>query len=321
MKNISVRAQAPGKVNVFFAVGPARADGYHSVASLYAATDLHETVTVTMTPEIPVGQVQCTVEVVQGSLVAQQQAIGSFALSQVPVDRRNLAVRAVEAVFEHAGGISHGVHVHIHKAVPVAGGMGGGSADAAAAVKAAARLVASVTGSAISHDEILRIARTLGADVPFALTGGAAVGTGTGADLVTVPVKRRWPAVLVADEGALSTPEVFSRLDQLRAEAVVDTPEEKSLVVPQKLLHALSVMPDTSENIFECVRNDLEVAALDLLPHLRTRLAWLRSMGAFPVVSGSGPTIIALTPNKGMGQQFTKALRRDGLCAVSTVLG
>lgn len=321
MTGPSIRRQAPGKVNLFFAVGPRRADGYHAVASLYVATDVCEAVTVTFIPELPPGQVECTVEVKPGSLVAQQQQHGSFSLAQIPRDTTNLAVRAVGSVIDNAGGLPGGVHVHLEKAVPVAGGMGGGSADAAAALQATVELVSAVTGHDMLACDALDIARGLGADVPFAMTGGAAIGTGTGTELVSVPVAEPWAAVLIADDGALSTPAVFSRLDDLRGRGELLTPDEQSLTVPEQLLDALAGYPPTLDRVVGCLRNDLQNAAIDLAPHLASRLRELQEAGTIPMVSGSGPTLIALTPNQVVARRLAHELRKTGAHAVPTMLG
>lgn len=313
--------EAPGKVNLYFAVGPVRADGYHEVASLYVATDVCEAVTAEHDPHLPAGQIACTVEVVAGSLVDQQQQRGSFDVAQVPVDSTNLAVRAARAVIDGAGGLPGGVRLHIEKSVPVAGGMGGGSADAAAAIKATVELVSAVTGRETMISDALEIARGLGADVPFAMTGGAAIGSGTGADLVPVAVGEPWSAVLIADDGALSTPAVFAALDELRAQGQLSTPEADGLAVPEDLLDALAGQPVTLEQVFGCLRNDLQAPAVDLAPHLGPRLQELRQAGAVPMVSGSGPTMIALTVDQQQAARLAQQLRDVGAHAVPTQLG
>lgn len=317
----SSRMEAPGKVNLFLAVGPTRADGYHSLATLYVAVDVREAVTVSFAPDLPEGHIECTLEVVPGSLVDQQVERGSFDPASVPMDESNLAVRAARTVIERAGGLPGGVRLHIEKAVPVAGGMGGGSADAAAAIKAAVELVFAVTGRETLVSDSLEIARGLGADVPFAMTGGAAIGTGTGAELSPVPVSSPWPAVLIADDGALSTPSVFSRLDALREQGQAVTPRDEDLQVPDELLGALAGDPGSDSTALSLLRNDLQTPALDLAPHLVPRLEELRMAGSIPIVSGSGPTLIALTRDHESARILAAHLREVGAHAVPVVLG
>ena len=321
----AMRAEAPGKVNLHFQVGPRRDDGYHAVASLYAAVDVLEAVELAVDPQLAPGTIECALQVVPGSLVAQQQAAGAFDPALVPLDERNLAVRAARAVLAQAPELSGGLRLRIDKAVPVAGGMGGGSADAAAALLAAAELVARETGQRIPRDRLLALAEKLGADVPFALTGGAAVGTGTGAQLRPVPVGRPWSGVLVADAGALSTPQVFATLDRLRAEGELPQRQEDRLAVPDELLRALADGHGHAGAAQMC--NDLQDPALAMSPELRGRLEDLEAGGARALISGSGPTIIALPePSQGSdgaeaARALAESLRGRGLCAVSCAIG
>ena len=320
-----VQAVAPGKVNLCFRVGPLREDGYHSVASLYAAVDQLETVQLELDPQRPAGSVGCELRVVAGSLVAQQEAAGAFDLTLVPLDERNLAVRAAQAVLAEAPDLPSGLMLRIAKAVPVAGGMGGGSADAAAALSAAAELIARETGHAIARERLLEIGAGLGADVPFAMTGGAAVGTGSGTELRAVPVRVRWHGVLVADTGALSTPEVFATLDRMRAEGAAPTVRESELEVPAGLLRALAEGKSAVGG--EALANDLQAPALRMSPELRRRLDELEELDARAMVSGSGPTIVALPRTSGhddgaeSSRVLAAQLRERGLCAVACTIG
>jgi 4-diphosphocytidyl-2-C-methyl-D-erythritol kinase len=303
------RAAAPGKVNLFFAAGPRRPDGYHDVASLYCAVSTHETVTATATSGTGV-----TVDVtaVPGSLVAQQIAAGTFSLDAVPTDGSNLAVRAARAVLEHFPPATGGLHLRIDKAVPVAGGMGGGSADAAAALVAVNRLLARTTGSgALDDDALLRLAAGLGADVPFALRGGAAAGTGTGARLRPVTVGRPLHLVLVAADAGLSTPAVYAELDRLREHDGVPPPR-----LPAALERALAA--GDARELAPLLRNDLQAAALSLAPHLRAVLARGRDEGALAsLVSGSGPTVAHLVAGAAAAEDLAERLGRRGAPALA----
>lgn len=113
----SVRVRAPGKLNVFFAVGAVSDDGYHEVASVYQAVSLYEDLVATASSDFTVS------------------VAGDVPLSRVPGGTENLAVRAAKLLAQETG-YAGGVHLDIYKSVPVAGGMGGGSADAAGALLA-----------------------------------------------------------------------------------------------------------------------------------------------------------------------------------------
>ncbi len=310
-ERITERADAPGKVNLFFAAGPPRPDGYHDVASLYCAVSTGETVTATLTGGSGSGTT-VGVAAVPGSLVAQQIERGTFRLDAVPADRSNLAVRAAEAVLARFPPLSGGLHLQIDKAVPVAGGMGGGSADAAAALRAVNRLAARATGRPALDDEtLLGLAAGLGADVPFALTGGAAAGTGTGTQLRPVVVGAPLHLVLVAAEAGLSTPAVYAELDRLRAHADVPPPR-----LPEELEEALGA--GAAGGLAPLLANDLQAAALSLAPQLAPVLAAGAAGGALAsFVSGSGPTVAHLVADAAAAEELADVLRGQGAPALA----
>ena len=149
-----VRVRAPGKVNLSLRVGPREDDGYHAVSTVFQAVSVFEEVVAT-----PSEQRTLTVSGPQAELV--------------PTDGSNLALRAAALLADRAG-IDDGVHLHLHKGVPVAGGMAGGSADAAATLVACDAL----WRTGLSRDDLLELAAELGSDVPFSLAGHTAVGSG-----------------------------------------------------------------------------------------------------------------------------------------------
>lgn len=209
--------------------------------------------------------------------------------STVPVDDRNLAMRAAK-LLATATGYTGGVHLEIRKSVPVAGGMGGGSADAAAALVACDAL----WGTGLSPQRLHELAARLGADVPFALHGGTAVGTGRGDQLNPALARGRFDWVLVPSDEGLSTPEIYARLDTHRAEngALADDPP-LSLDVPIPVLQALRA--GDPHSLAACMYNDLEAPALLVRPALDDIITDGLHAGALSgIVSGSGPTVAFL---------------------------
>jgi len=277
-----VRVRAPGKLNLFFEVGGVQDDGYHDVASGYQAVSLFEDVWASPSDEFTVS------------------ISGTVDVSGVPADDRNLAVRAARLVAQRIGHTG-GVHLDIVKHVPVAGGMGGGSADAAAALVACDALWGAELGSA----ELYKLAARLGADVPFALMGGTAIGTGRGDQLSPALAKGRFDWVVVPSEVGLSTPEVYAHLDELRTRPDIGA----SGAVPEVaagVLHALRAGDPIA--LAEHTRNDLQIAALSLRPELREALELGEESGALAgMVSGSGPTLAFLTadPESALELQIT----------------
>lgn len=302
MTVLSCSATAPGKVNLYFAVGPVRADGYHEVASLYAAVDVLERVTVRSATAPGIAQ---SLSVTPGSPVAEQAAAGAFDPALVPLDASNLAYRGALAVLQEQGLSPQdiAVELHIEKAVPVAGGMGGGSADAAAAMKAMNDYLvqAGVVQAPVTRERLLELATPLGADVPFALLGGLAVGLGVGEKLTPLDVPQGTEPLKFGfrpSTSGLSTPAVFRELDVGRDAGRYPAPDQL-LEVPAALLDALTSQAPLAERlpvIAGLLRNDLAAPARTLLPELHQTLDQLaREPGvAASFVSGSGPTVAYL---------------------------
>ncbi|WP_347976065.1 4-(cytidine 5'-diphospho)-2-C-methyl-D-erythritol kinase [Microbacterium sp. ProA8] len=277
-----VRVRAPGKLNLFFEVGGVHDDGYHDVASAYQAVSLYEDVWASPSDEFTVA------------------ISGTVDVTGVPADDRNLAVRAARLVAQRIG-YDGGVHLDIVKHVPVAGGMGGGSADAAAALVACDALWGAELGTAELH----KLASRLGADVPFALMGGTAIGTGRGDQLSPALAKGRFDWVVVPSKAGLSTPEVYAHLDELRVRPDIATAARVPAVDPT-VLQALRAGDPVA--LAEHTRNDLQIAALSMRPQLREVLELGEESGALAgLVSGSGPTLafLAVDPESALELQIT----------------
>lgn len=286
----SVHVRAPGKINVYLGVGGRHDDGYHALATVFQAVSLYEDVIARPADDFSV-------------TVAGVEDIGS-----VPLDDRNLAMRAAKLLalaVDHPGGVA----LEIRKSVPVAGGMGGGSADAAAALVACDAL----WGTGLSQARLHDLAARLGADVPFALHGGTAVGTGRGDQLNPALARGRFDWILVPSDEGLSTPVVYERLDILREEegALADDPP-LSLDVPIPVLQALR--SGDPAQLAETLFNDLQAAALFERPDLADTIRQGVAAGALQgIVSGSGPTVALLCPDPETAQDVQTSLRETGL--------
>lgn len=291
----SVTASAPGKTNLFFAVGPLLADGFHEVASIYLALDLREEVTVSPAETWSVS--------VTGNISAEQ-------IASVPTGEDNLVVRAAKHVAELAQAPAQPTAFAIDKHVPVAGGMGGGSADAAAALLAVNALWRTGVESQLSESV------ALGADVPFALAGGIALGLGRGEVLTQIESVPAINLVLVTSDEGLSTPAVYQRLDELRAARGVDPMEAPEAAVPEELIRALQ--SGDQRAISSLLKNDLQEAALDLRPDLRITIEDGLAAGALNgFVSGSGPTIAFLVSDADGAESVAQKLHILGYRALA----
>lgn len=308
----AVSVSAPGKVNLFLALGAARPDGYHPLNTVFAQIGLSETVTVsalqaltTTAPQpgsAPAAQPDSAPAAQPDSVPAAQTGSPRIELAltrpdnNVPLDHTNLAYRAAQAVAQQAaqrGLDTPDVHILLDKAVPVAGGMAGGSADAAATLKACNEF----WQVGLSLEELAHLGAQLGADVPFGLYGGVALGTGRG-DLIeplkAAPGPYYWTFAL-QDEG-LSTAAVFKHFD-----ATVQAPPAADMP-PEQLLAALEA-GDVAE-VSRHIRNDLQATAIDLRPELGQLIDLAKKAGALAaMVSGSGPTVAALSSSRAAAER------------------
>ena len=281
----TVHVKAPGKINVFLKVGAQLDDGYHDVAIAYQAVSLYEEVRVAESDDFHV-----TVG-------------GSVELSRVPTDGANIAIKAARLLAAKTG-YRGGASIEISKHVPVTGGMGGGSADAAATLIACDAL----WGTELPREDMLELARKLGADVPFALTGGTAIGTGRGDELSPALAQGTFQWVLALADFGLSTPEVYAELDRHRERHAQDIfPVDPRPSVDTDVLQALRAGDPAM--LAAAMHNDLQAAALHLQPSLTEVIELGEHNGALAgIVSGSGPTVAFLAADLDAALELQVAL-------------
>ncbi len=278
-----VRVQVPGKVNLALAVGPPDERGYHPLATVFQA--------VSVTDE----------------LVAQPAPPGQMWLnfsgegaSFLPTDETNLVTRAARLLVKTCGLRDAGAEMHVTKQIPVAGGMAGGSADAAAALVALNELWQAGLGRA----ELAELAAQLGADVPFLLHGGTAIGTRYGDVIEPIPCAGQYHWTLAISHGGLSTPAVFRRFDATATPGPVQ--------VAPELLTALA--EGDVAGVGALLSNDLEAPAKTLKPELKQVLRLGRGAGADgAVVSGSGPTCAFLSAEPAQAELVAERLAASPL--------
>ena len=290
---MTVHARAPGKINVFLKVGSLLDDGYHDVAIAYQAVSLYEDVRASHADDFSV------------------TTTGTVDISRVPSDGSNIAIKAAR-LLARTTGYRGGVRLEIDKHVPVTGGMGGGSADAAATLLACD----SLWGTQVPRERMLELAAQLGADVPFALTGGTAIGTGRGDQLSPALAKGQFQWVLALADFGLSTPAVYSELDSHRDRHAQD-------------IFPASIAPSVDANVLQALRagdphmladtlyNDLQAPALHLQPSLTEVLELGERSGALAgIVSGSGPTVAFLAADLDSALELQIALSASRLNVV-----
>lgn len=288
-----VHARAPGKINVFLKVGARLDDGFHDVATAYQAVSLCEDVRAFHADDFSVS------------------FSGTIDTSGLATDGSNLAIKAAR-LLAHKTGYRRGVRLEIEKRIPIAGGMGGGSADAAATLLACDTL----WGTGLSREELLDLARQLGADVPFTFSGGTAIGTGRGDELSPALAKGVFYWVFAFADFGMSTPKVYTELDRHRERHAQDIfPAEVQPQVDALVLQALRA--GDPKMLAEVLHNDLQAPALHLEPQLAAVIELGEENGALAgMISGSGPTVAFLAEDLDHALELQIALSAARLTVV-----
>jgi 4-diphosphocytidyl-2-C-methyl-D-erythritol kinase len=284
----SVTVRVPAKVNLVLEVGPPLSDGYHQLATVFHAVSLFDEVTVS---EAGYDEVDDEVTI----------TVDGTGADDVPIGDDNLAVRAAVLLSQYSD-VNRPVRLHIRKGIPVAGGMAGGSADAAGALVACEAL----WQTGVGRRRLLELAAELGSDVPFALLGGTAIGSGRGDRLTPALARGDYHWVVALGDRGLSAPHVYKELDRLRSGRVLPEPR-----VPDAMMQALR--RGDPETVGALLSNDLQNAAVSLYPELERTLAVGSEYGALGgIVSGSGPTVVFLARDTEHALDLSVALTASG---------
>jgi len=197
MKQIQEKAFA--KLNLSLDVTAKRDDGYHELVMLMQTISLADTLTLTRSDS--------------GAVTA------SCSLRFIPTDDRNLAVKAAKAFLAAIDRTGEGVSIAMDKRIPVGAGMGGGSADAAAVLRGMNRLF----GKPLSRRELEALSAAVGSDVAFCVAGGTALAKGRGERLEDLRALPSCRFVVVKPDFAISTPELYRKLDSVPLRRHPDT--------------------------------------------------------------------------------------------------
>lgn len=263
----TVTLKAPAKVNLHLEVLRQRHDGYHEIETVFQAISLFDSLQVTLR------------EIYEtGDPLVEMVVKGDF---DVPADERNLCWQAVELFCRETGLAGH-VIVQLTKEIPVAAGLGGGSSDAAAVLVACNHLFR--TG--LREPELLELAQVLGADVPFFISGGTALGRGIGNRLTALPVAKMCQLVIVKPPIELMTSQVYSKL---KMGLTVNSAKANI----QVLRSLLARFPQETWPGF----NRLEEVVLPSDPALQRLVMRLKELAPVAMLSGSGSGAFAAFPD------------------------
>ncbi|MCC7123211.1 MAG: 4-(cytidine 5'-diphospho)-2-C-methyl-D-erythritol kinase [Acidobacteria bacterium] len=279
---MTITAPAFAKVNLDLRITGVRPDGYHDLRTVFQALALADTLTV-------------------------QSSRGSFELTcdraDVPTDNRNLVWKAASLLWRTArlgkGGPAR-ARVHLAKGIPSEAGLGGGSADAAVALMT----LNHVWKAGLDTVTLARLAAGLGADVPFFLVGGTALGLGRGDDIYPLADLPRVSVTVIRPDIGVSTPDAYRWYDE---QARHDTRT------------AVRFAPAGWPAWASGLRNDLEPPVVQRHPVIgQIRGALVRAGAVTAAMSGSGSAVFGLFEDAAAARAAAAPFRRPGWTALVT---
>jgi 4-diphosphocytidyl-2-C-methyl-D-erythritol kinase len=286
----AVHVPAFAKINLRLDVLGRRPDGYHELRTIYQTISLHDDV---------------ALEAATGSRI-ELAVQGDPGLAREPF-QNNLVYRAVEAA-RRALKVRSGVRIALIKRIPVGRGLGGGSSDAAAALMGYLRL----NGRALPLERLVGIAASLGADVPFFLFGGRALGLGRGNEIYPLPdVPRKTVLVVSPHEISVSTREAYGWLRDRPLPPLTKTGVNPTLL----RFCALCWSPQGGS-----LSNHFEAAVFRRHPRLGAiKRALLRGGATEAALAGSGSAVFGLFQHPAQARRAALGFSNDQTFLCETV--
>lgn len=253
-----MKITANAKINLALDVLGKRDDGYHEVSMIMQEIDLCDTLDIETDTS---GEVRLFCD--------------SFNTNEI---KNTLTYRAARMFLDEINS-SLGCTIRLTQQIPMCSGLGGGSADAAAVLRALNELC----GTPCDTDALAKIGLSLGADVPFCVTGGTAVAKGIGEKLCPIDgIKRKWVA-LIKPKIDISTAEAYHKMD------------EEYYPHPDIEAAAEFIKKGDMQIFYTLAGNAFEYVTKSIHPEIEQIKKYLLGAGAeFAMMSGSGPTVYGL---------------------------
>ena len=282
-----VRVPALAKVNLRLEVLGKRPDAFHELRTIFQTISLKDELRLRSTKKPGI----------------ELRVTGNAALSAEPLEK-NLVYRAIDAVKCELG-IAAGVSVELRKTIPAGRGLGGGSSDAAAALIGYLRLVK----KQVQRERLFAMAATLGADVPFFLEGGRALGIGKGDEIYPLPdIAKRHLLVVSPQTIHVPTPDAYRWLD---------APQLTNSAAPPKLYEFCALAWSLQGGP---LRNDFEEAVFQQHPRLAAIKRDLLQNGASEaLLAGSGSAVFGVFPSPAKARRAAVGFPLDQTFVCETV--
>lgn len=282
----SITVKCPAKINLTFDIVRRRNDGYHDIETLFQSIDLED-------------QIQFHVAPAQ-SYSFELNCKNPYVRRSLPLDASNLIARAATAFFKHAEiEDKWNITADIEKNIPIAAGLAGGSSNAAGTLLGLNQFF----DHPLTDLQLHNIGGALGADIPFCLSGGTAIGRGKGDELAQVDRVEQLTYVIVKPRKlAVSTPAAYAAYHHYKGD--IKRPD---------LQAALQGLQNCQiETALTGFGNVLEPVIFEQHPELAELKKSLLALGAWHCqMSGSGPTLFAVVPSREMGHYIRRELLQD----------
>lgn len=263
------------KINLYLRVLGKRRDGFHELCTVFQTVSLHDDLTFSDAERISL----------------------SCSDPQIPLDQRNLIIRAAQFLQKHFS-VEKGARIYLEKRIPSPGGLGGGSSNAAAALLGLKKL----WKIEIGHDELLQISEELGADVPFFLYGGTALGTGRGTEISPIEELTEKFLLIITPNVTVSTREAFAAMD---APSLTNEDSKRILQICRFEAESLDLR-------HAALRNDFESSVFAAEPEIRQVKKTLLELGAVnALMCGSGASVFGIFDTQETRQTALKALDKE----------
>ncbi|MFP4365312.1 MAG: 4-(cytidine 5'-diphospho)-2-C-methyl-D-erythritol kinase [Spirochaetia bacterium] len=261
MDNV-VRVFSPAKVNIHLAVGMPRADGFHSIESLFIQTDFGDSL------------------VLRSLKKKQTRIVGKFSIPQ----EENLVWKAVQ-LFNELNGTAHGYEIYVEKRIPQGAGLGGGSSNAAAVLRALNRM----HSYPIQTERLIKESAALGSDVPFFLTSAAAYVSGRGEETLPIEARSDFYILLAKPDFSINTKSAYSWYD----EYIASEQKTPCFIGKMELVSAWETRSLHKLIFFNSFENVLG----SRYPIIKKGLEIMKNKGAmYSTVSGSGSAFFGIFP-------------------------
>jgi 4-diphosphocytidyl-2-C-methyl-D-erythritol kinase len=265
------------KINWVLRVLGRRQDGFHELHTIFQTITLHDNLKFSARSD---DKLQLTCD-----------------SPDIPVDESNLILRAAIALRTRYG-IQKGASIHLEKVIPVEGGLGGGSSNAAITLLGLSHLWKIKT----NRQELMLTGASLGADVPFFLTGGTALGTGPGTDVRSINDAWARHLLIVKPQSKVSTAEAYKALD---APALTKPDSDTILSISCADVQFTDFHPDA-------LHNDLEPVVFHLKPEIeRAKNSLLRAGARLALLAGSGSSVFGVFENQEAQVGAVDALKEE----------